>query len=149
MGDRTWTHIQFSGKLNRELAPLLIKELNEQGCYSDYDSNSDVGERDLSSGFYDESCNYATMNGIESFCKEHGVSYLKKWDSGGSYGPGYQLYNAIVDQTFEVPGDDEPCLGLNELAQFAKDGKTLQDVVVYLQIIKDFDKHYPPLELVD
>lgn len=48
-----------------------------------------------------------------------------------------------------MPGDDEPCLGLQELKAHAKNGKTLQDVIVYLEAIQNFDKNYPALEIVE
>lgn len=153
MGDRAWTGISFSGKMNRELADGLIQELKDQACRCD-DGEGEPSEIDashlvLDTCFYDEECNYAQTEGIEAFCRENGVSYLKTWSSGGGYGPGYLLYNAVVDQSFEVPGDDEPALGLTELTQLAKEGKTLQDVIAYLKAISDFRENYPPLELVD
>jgi hypothetical protein len=152
MGDRTWTGISFSGKMNHEHATGLVKELLDQHCRCD-DGEGEPGEITvahlvLDTCFYDEECNYAQMEGVETFCREHGVSYLKTWSSGGGYGAGYSLYNAVVDQTFEVPGDDEPALGLTELTQFAKEGKTLQDVIAYLEAISNFRAHYPLLELV-
>lgn len=148
MGDRTWTSIAFSGKLNAELAPTLVILLGQQACRSTED-DSTPSLSTLDHTWYDDECNYGQMDGVEGFCRAHGVSYLKSWNSGGGYGAGYLLYNAVVDQSFEVPGDDEPALGLSELTQLASEGKTLQDVVVYLQAISDFAKHYPPLELID
>lgn len=78
MGDRTWTGITFSGKVNKEIAEGLVECLIAQGC-QDQDGGRDLTLDDLRKPheqFSDDECNYATMEGVESHCEEHGIIEL-------------------------------------------------------------------------
>lgn len=149
MGDRAWTSIMFSGVVNRDVAERLIAELNAQNCQCDEGPEGEftVERLTLDSCFYDEQCNYAQMEDVEGFCQESGVTYLKQWAAGGGYGPGFELYNALVGQSFTVEGHEEPAIGASELRACLERGNTLQDVIGYLDKIQNFRKYYPPLEI--
>lgn len=147
MGDRVWAQIQLSGKLNSEHVPELLNALKDQGCQCHEGPDGDLTAEHLVFPLYDNECNYGNMDEVEAFCRSHGVSYFKEYGSGGGFPAGYLLYNAVVDQDFDACGEDEPALGVSELETYAKQGKTLQDVVNYLKAMKDFSTHYPPLEI--
>jgi len=148
MGDRTWTSISFSGIVSPKVAQELVEELVGQGCQCDDGPEGDLSieHLKLDTVFYDEECNYATMEGVEEFCRENHISYCKTWASGGGYGEGAELYNAVVNQTVSVPTTDgEAAIGVSELTGFMSTGKTLEDVVNYLRHIDNFRAGYPPL----
>ncbi len=152
MGDRTWTGITFSGKCNSEVAEELVQELLGQGCQAQAGPEGELTVehlREAHNQFYDDQCNYASMDGVEAFCQDKGISFLKVWEAGGDYEGGFHLYNAVVNQSFEVNGADEPALNVSELEKFAKQGKTRHEVIAYLKAIADFDKKYPALEIVE
>lgn len=147
MGDRVWAQIQLSGRLNSEHVEELVGLLRDQGCQAQEGPEGPLTAEHLVYALYDNECNYGNMDEVEAFCRSHGISYFKEYGSGGGFSAGYLLYNAVVDQDFEATGEDEPALGVSELAAYAKQGKTLQDIVDYLRAMKDFSKHYPPLEI--
>lgn len=151
MGDRTWTGITFSGKLNREVAEGLVVELEGQHCQSESGREITIDDLLNHNQLWDDECNYASMEGVEGYCREHGVSYLKVWAAGGDYEAGYEIYNAVVNQTFQVTGGDDPSLGASELREFMKQGKTLQDVVAYIEQFQQtvWEANYPAVEIVE
>lgn len=154
MGDRTWTGISFSGHIAKAQAEGLLEELKGQRCFCD-DGPGEIHELcleqlTLDTCFYDEECNYATMEGVESFCRDNQITYLKTWAAGGGYGEGAELYIAVPGVTIEVPtADSEAALGTAKLKEFRDQGATLDDVLRYLDQVDNFRKHHPPLEIVE
>lgn len=153
MGDRTWTGIQFSGVVTRRVAEILVEELSDQCTNSS--AGSAEGEftighlKEPHNQFTDDECNYGEMEEIEALCHEHGISYLKIWASGGGYEAGQKIYNAVTGTSFECPGGDDFCISLSELQRSLSNGNTLEDVIGFLRSFKDFEKNYPPLEIVE
>ena len=149
MGDRTYAYIRFSGAANREVAEDLLVELANQGCLSNEDDDPPTLEN-LAETFYDSECNYASMEGVELFCQLSGISYVKTWEPGGSYGAGIELYNAVVNQSFQVAtSEGEPVLTLGELMKIVEEGKDLNDVIEYLKTFVNSEDVYPPLKIID
>lgn len=150
MGDRTWTGIQFSGVITREVAEGLLEKLRSQYCHCD-DGPGEVDELcleqlTLDTCFYDEECNYARMEGVEGFCHDNHITFLKTWAAGGGYGEGAELYIAVPGVTIEVSTTDgEAALETTKLKQFRDQGATLDDVLRYLDQVDNFRTHYPPL----
>jgi hypothetical protein len=148
MGDRAWTSIEFSGIVSREVADGLLQELDAQGCQSNATDSSALTIESFSDSFYDEECNYGTMEGVEAYCHEHHISFLKHWADGGGYGSGFELYDAVVNDSVQLPANEgEVCMNLGELKGFAKKGKSLDDIIGYMSRVEKFSEHYPPLEI--
>lgn len=152
MGDRTWTGIQFSGAITREVAEGLIEQLEAQGCDCDLGPQGDLTIEHLRAPhnpFTDYECNYATMEGVETYCREHHISYFKEWSAGGGYGSGMEIYCAVVDTSWEVQDvEGEPVISLRDLISAHKEGK-IEETINYLKGFTDFEKNYPPLEIVE
>lgn len=148
MGDRSWTAISFSGNITADQAEDLLFEIAAQGCKCDDgdDGGITVEHLKLDTCFYDEECNYALMDGIESWCKENHVSYLKTWSPGGGYGEGAELYIAIPGATIAMPQcEGEACLTAGNLKELRDKGATLDDVIRYVDQVERFREHHPPL----
>jgi hypothetical protein len=157
MGDRTWTGIKFSGTINSDVAEGLLAGLNDEcnDCSSNIDMSKGVDHftlehlRDPHNQFSDDECNYATMEYIEAYCRDHHISYFKTWCAGGDYSSGMEIYNAIVDQTWQIADvDGEPAVGLRELIKAHAEGK-IEDTIGFYQGFLDWEKNYPPLEIVE
>lgn len=159
MGDRTWTGIQFSGIVTREVAEELLDLLDMQccGCHAGPELGRGHADNKFQiehlaephNQFYDDECNYATMEDIESFCREHHVSYFKSWQAGGDYGPGMEIYHAIVDQAVQCSDiDGEPVIGLDELIK-AYDKGEIDDKIKFLRSFKDWEANFPPIVIQD
>jgi hypothetical protein len=146
MGDRTYATIRFSGVIDRDKVDDLVGWLEDQGCQPD--NGGEIADN-LNGWFYDTECNYGTMDGVETFCQEVGISYLKCHDSGDNYEAGVELYNALVDKTFDCGTyDGEPMLPISDLLEYRDEG-TLDSMVDYLKSLRvsEFEKNYPPLEI--
>lgn len=159
MGDRTWTGIQFSGIITEDVGHELLGLLDDQceGCQDGPELVAGHAEvkftldhlRVPHNQFYDGECNYGTMEAIEAFCQEHNISYFKTWQAGGEYGPGMEIYHAIVDQTVQCPDiDGEPVIGLKELIDAYDEGK-IDDKIKFLRSFKDWEANFPPIEIQD
>jgi hypothetical protein len=143
MGDRTWTSIQFSGVIDREKVPLLIEAIEAEAMQCDNGPEGAIADAHLIHMFYDEECNYATLESVEAVCKQIGISYLKSWEPGGGYVPGMEIYNAVVDQTFSVGSlEGEPVVTLADLKK-----RPVEETIAYLESFANFEKNYPPLEI--
>lgn len=155
MGDRTWTGISFSGHITHAVAEGLLEELRAQHCFCDDGPDEAAHELcleqlTLDTCFYDAECNYAQMEGVESYCRDNQITFLKTWSAGGSYGEGAELYIAVPGVTIEVPtADGEPALWSAKLKEFRDQGATLDDVLRYLDQLDNFRKYNPPLEIVE
>lgn len=152
MGDRTYTTIRFSGQLPLDNVDEFVQALkddalrceNELQPYSAYDDKPG----NLSDTFHDYEANYGTLENAEAIARELHLSYLKSWDAGGDYGPGMTLYNAVVDTELDVSSlDGEPVIALSELVKHFDAGK-IEEQIGFMRAFADFDKHYPPLEVV-
>jgi hypothetical protein len=148
MGDRTYTTIRFSGAIKRSQVPELIEALEAEGAYSsEYNNGEQRGPSvdNLMEEFCVEECNYAQMETAEAAAGELNLSYVKTWQPGGCYGPGIEIYNALLNETFECPAiDGEPVVGISELLK-----KPVEEIIPYLQMFADDEKAYPPLEIVE
>lgn len=148
MGDRTWTGISFSGHITRAQADELALELEGQGCRCDDGDDGDITYKHLmlDTCFCDEDCNYATMEGVEEWCKENHVTYLKTWSAGGGYGEGATLYIGVPGTQIDVPtSDGEAALTASNLKDFDEKGASIKDVLHYLDLIENYRTHYPAL----
>jgi hypothetical protein len=139
MGDRAYTTIQFSGTISRELAEELVRELEGQACRCD-DPDTDKLEIKLlmTSSFYDSDCNYATMEGVENFCREHGVPYCKTWVAGDSYGPGMTVFTGSEAHDCGTL-DDEPVVTRSQLLKLGT------GILEYFDRFDFTPPRYPPL----
>lgn len=152
MGDRTWTGIQFSGIISKDVAEGLLDELNAQcdDCSNDVPNVRKFSLEHLQvphNQFTDDECNYATMEGVEDYCRECHISYRKTWNTGGDYSSGVEIYNALVDQTWAINDvEGEPVIGVNDLVEAHAAGK-IEDMINYLKSFTDWEKNYPPLEI--
>lgn len=150
MGDRVWTGVSFSGHATTEVAEGLISQLEGQGCHCDDGPEGDLSIEHLKLDvvFYDDQCNYGTMEGVENYCREHNISYLKTWEAGGGYGSGLMLYNAVVGEALEcATADGDPSLGLEDLKSYREKGKTLDEVITYLGYFDKFRDGFPVMEV--
>lgn len=139
MGDRTYTTIKFSGEISYAQAEELIQELEGQGCRCD---DPDTGELTVDqladSTFYDSECNYAQMEGVENYCREQGIKYLKTWEPGGGYGSGIMLFNGTTDVECGTV-DGEPALTLGQIKKLG---------IGMIGFLKSFDGFDEPLKIV-
>lgn len=150
MGDRTWTGISFSGHITEAQAQELVEELKGQGCMCDGEGEISIEHLRLDTCFYDEECNYANMHGVEDWCRDNHVGYLKTWAPGGGYGEGAELYIAVPGVTISVPQcEGEAALTVSKLREFQGQGASLDDVIRYVDQVENYRKHYPPLEIVE
>jgi hypothetical protein len=125
MGDRTYTSIGFTGVISEEQAAELADLLRDQGCEA-HNGGHLLDALKEGDGFYDNECNYATMEDIESWCGENEVGYLKSWSAGGDYGPGLELWRPGMTGAEQCPSvDDSPVATLTELTLAHKDGAVL------------------------
>jgi hypothetical protein len=145
MGDRTWTGIEFSGKITREVAEGLLAQLKDQGCQCDGGPAGEITVehlREAHNQFYDEECNYATMEGVEEYCKEHGIRYQKIWSSGGGFGEGMEIFtghDTIQSGTIE----GETAVTLSQIKKLGV------GFLGFLESFEDWEKHNPPLEITE
>jgi hypothetical protein len=143
MGDRTYVSIRFSGQITAEQADELIQELDGQGCRCD---DPDTGKLEpiqlTTSMFYDSECNYATMDGVEDFCREHSIAYCKTWEAGGDYGPGMEIFNGTNVISVGTIGG-EPALSLSEIKRHGI------GMLGFLESFENFDKHFPPVTIIE
>jgi hypothetical protein len=141
MGDRTYTSIRFGGKITATQADELIQELEGQGCRCD---DPDTGKLETSqltaSSFYDSECNYGQMEGVEDYCREHGIAYEKCWEAGGDYGPGIMIFTGTEEHESGTL-DGEVVV---TRSQFLKLGTGILEFFDRF----DFSKH-PPLVIVE
>lgn len=142
MGDRTYTSISFSGRISYALAEELVQELEGQACSCDEGPEGELTVEHLKvphHQFYDTECNYAQMEGVENFCREHGIAYEKTWEAGGDYGPGTMIFTGTEEiQCGTIEG--EPALTLSQIKELGT------GFLAYFDSL-DFSK-YPPLEIV-
>lgn len=147
MGDRTYTAIEFTGDISEEQAAELVELLEIQGCESHQHGSLLLLEalRD-GDGFWDSECNYATMEGVEGWCFENQVGYLKTWEAGGDYGPGIELWKPGMkssEQCALIEGS--PATELNELIK-ARDAGKIDELI---DDLKKFTTLGPPLRVLD
>jgi hypothetical protein len=146
MGDRTYTTIEFTGDISEEQAAELVAELEGQGCSPNNYGSEDLLEA-LKAGdsFYDMECNYATMEGVESWCGENEVGYLKTWAAGGDYGPGIELWKPGMKSSEQCASlEGEPIATLDDLIK-ARDAGKVDDLINNL---KRFTTLGPPLRVL-
>ena len=147
MGDRTYTNIEFTGDISEEQAEELVAELEAQGCAPNNYSNEDLLEA-LKAGdsFYDMECNYATMEGVEGWCFENQVGYLKTWEAGGDYGPGIELWKPGMKSSEQCASiEGSPATELNDLIK-ARDAGKIDELI---DDLKKFTTLGPPLRVLD
>lgn len=142
MGDRTWTSIRFSGKLDRDKVPVLLKAIRDDGLRTDEGPEGAITAEHLEDRFYDEEADYGLLENAESAAQELGLNYIKDWEAGAGYGPGKMVYVAVFGQSFECATvESEPVATLSELRK-----KSSEELVRYFRV---FDEdNYPPLEIV-
>lgn len=150
MGDRTWTSIEFSGDISEEQAAELVELLRDQGCESNATDEpptlAGLKEHDNDS-FYDNECNYATMEEIESWCTLNRVSYLKTWAAGGDYTAGLELYDYALKTSEQVAAlDSSPAISLTALIALRDEGE-IDKRIERLNRFENFSTNYPPLKI--
>lgn len=145
MGDRTFTAIRFAGVINEENVNDLLEAIEAHGmACDDGPETSSIMTEHLVYELYDSECNYADLSTIEEACQELGVSYCKRWDEGGGYGPGMEIYNAVVGVTLTCGTiEGEPAVTLSDLEQAGSP----EDLIGYLKAFNDFEENYGTLEI--
>jgi hypothetical protein len=110
MGDRAPTCIYIAGRLeNTDQLSLLAKAAIDDGVGADwgnyFDSTRDVYQRILEAieakttcSFYDEQCNYGTLERLQLICQQIGLAFTHMNDAGGGYGGGIESWMPGWDQ---------------------------------------------------
>jgi hypothetical protein len=115
----------------------------DQCCQCDEGPEGDLSIEHLKvpyNQFYDDDCNYATMEGVEAVCNEHGIAYHKSWSSGGGYGEGEEIFTGT--ETHQIGTiDGEPAMTLRQIKELGT------GFLAYLDMF-DWSK-YPPVEIVE
>jgi hypothetical protein len=142
MGDRTYTDIQFSGRITREVAEGLVEQLTEQGCDANDGPEGDITVEHLKipgNVFWDDECNYANMEGVEAYCDEHHIFYKKTWSAGSEYGPGIEIFDGGKPRSIGAL-EGEPVMTFAQIKELGV------ELYGYMQ---SWDFDYPPLEIID
>lgn len=145
MGDRTWTSIEFSGTISEEQGEELLALLKDQACVSNLtDSTPTLNDLKESTSFYDDECNYATMEDIEAWCPDNNVGYLKSWEAGGDYGPGIEVWRPGMARREHCASiENSPVVTLADLVEAQAEG--VAALITKLQL---FDTCGPPLRVL-
>lgn len=147
MGDRTWAGISFAGIINEEDVDDLLEACEADGlcCDSGPETRTLVAEH-LKYELYNEEANYGQLETVQSYCQENGISYCMRWYEGGDYGPGMEIYNAVVGQTFTCGTiEGEPAVTLSDLEKAGSP----EDLIGYLKAFNNFEENYGALEILE
>lgn len=141
MGDRCYVSIRFSGEISRKDVEKLTDALDADGVSWDESGLDDWLEAD--------EVNYGELETVEAVAQELHLSYMKYNGVGGGYGEGREIYDATANMTFSCACvEGEPAVTASDIFN-AQEAGELDALIGKLKLFSDFDKNYPPLEIVE